>query len=107
MPTAAKLSDKRPDRITKEPQYQGTPKYAVITVGNGTPNQFVLVADEAEGHEPKLYADLNGDGDLTNDGNGDWQTKSKKAPKADSSATRAHYAFKAGWKTPDGSQRRW
>ncbi|HUO07211.1 MAG TPA: TlpA disulfide reductase family protein [Phycisphaerae bacterium] len=101
MPASAKLSPNKPEGITKEPQYQGTPKYATITIGNGTPGQFVLVADEAEGHEPKFYADLNGDGNLTNDGNGDWQTKLEgtegRLPSYESTLI-----FKPGWKTPEG-----
>src|ERR1700761_2763301 len=42
MPEGVVLSTTKPDGITKEPHYNGTPKYAVITIGNGTPNQFTL-----------------------------------------------------------------
>jgi thiol-disulfide isomerase/thioredoxin len=57
--------------------------------------------DEADGKEPKLYLDLNGDGDLTNDGTGDWQTKidAKDGGLASYEGT---WTFAPGYKTADG-----
>jgi thiol-disulfide isomerase/thioredoxin len=101
MPSSALLSTTRPSSIVKEPSYVGTPRYATITIGNGDPNQFVIAVDEAAGHEPKIYVDLNGDGDLTNDGNGDWPEKHDGVdgglPEYEGTFT-----FTPGWKTPDG-----
>jgi thiol-disulfide isomerase/thioredoxin len=101
MPSGAVFSATKPDNITKEPHYQGTPKYATITIGNGTPNQFTLVSDEAEGKEPKLYLDLNGDGDLTNDGTGEWQTKTESKDGGVPSY-QGTWTFTPGYKTADG-----
>ena len=102
MPEGVVLVANKPDGVTKEPKYNGTPKYATITIGNGTPNHFTVVSDEAEGKEPKLYLDLNGDGDLTNDGTGDWTTKtdSKEGGLPSYSGT---YTFTPGWKNADGA----
>jgi thiol-disulfide isomerase/thioredoxin len=102
MPESAKLSPTKPEGITKEPHYNGTPLYATVTIGNGTPNQFTIVSDEAEGHEPKLYLDLNGDGDLTNDGTGDWQTKSE-GKDGGLPSYQGTWTFAPAWANTDGT----
>jgi thiol-disulfide isomerase/thioredoxin len=101
MPSGAKLSATKPEGLTKEPKYNGTPKYAVITMGNGTPNKFIVALDEATGKEPQIFLDLNGDGDLTNDGTGAWEKKidGKEGAAANYQGT---WAFKPGYKTADG-----
>jgi thiol-disulfide isomerase/thioredoxin len=101
MPDSVSLSTTKPAWITKEPHYNGTPKYATITIGNGTPNQFTIVSDEAAGQEPKLYLDLNGDGDLTNDNTGDWQTKHESTNGGEPQYS-GTWTFKPGYKTADG-----
>ena len=101
MPEGAKLSATKPAGVTKEPTYNGTPMYATVTIGNGTPNEFTIVSDEAPGKEPKLYLDLNGDGDLTNDGTGDWTEKHEGKDGAQTEY-QGTWTFKPGWKTPDG-----
>ncbi|HUB26461.1 MAG TPA: TlpA disulfide reductase family protein [Tepidisphaeraceae bacterium] len=100
-PSSAVLSTTKPDGITKEPAYNGTPEYATISLGDGTPNRFVIAVDEAPGHEPKIYLDLNGDGDLTNDGTGDWQKRidSKTGGLPEYEGT---WTFSPGWKTAAG-----
>jgi thiol-disulfide isomerase/thioredoxin len=100
-PSSAVLSSTKPDGITKEPAYNGTPKYATIPLGDGTPDQFVIAIDEASGHEPKIYLDLKGDGDLTNGGAGNWQTRidSKTGGLPEYEGT---WTFSPGWKTPAG-----
>ncbi|HMN40780.1 MAG TPA: TlpA disulfide reductase family protein [Phycisphaerales bacterium] len=105
MPSGVKLAAQRPDGVVKEPQYSGTPKYATITVGNGTPSQFVIAVDEADGKEPQIYLDLNGDGDLTNDGTGEWQHKDK-ARDGGLPSYQGTWTFKPGWKTADGGNTR-
>jgi thiol-disulfide isomerase/thioredoxin len=101
MPGGSVLTTTKPAGVTKEPQYIGTPKYATVTIGNGTPNQFVIAVDQVEGKEPKIYLDLNGDGDLTNDGTGDWPTKidSKDGGLPYYQGT---WTFAPAWKTADG-----
>jgi thiol-disulfide isomerase/thioredoxin len=101
MPESAALSNKKPDGITKEPHYNGTPRYATVKIGNGTPNEFTIVSDEVEGKEPKFYLDLNGDGDLTNDATGDWQTKTEGKDGAEPSYT-GTWVFTPGWKNAGG-----
>ena len=101
MPSGAKLSTTKPDGITKEPHYDGTPKYATISIGNGTPNHFTIAVDEAEGHDPKIYLDLNGDGDLTNDNTGKWDSMHEGKDGALPSYE-GTYTFTPGWKTPNG-----
>jgi len=102
MPEGTKLSAQKPEGITKEPQYNGTPKYATITLGNGTPNHFTIVSDEVEGKDGRIYLDLNGDGDLTNDATGEWPIKiaGKDGGLPNYEGT---WTFKPGWKTPDGA----
>ena len=102
MPEGVKFSATKPEGVTKEPKYNGTPKYATITIGNGTPSQFTLVMDEAQGEEPKFYLDLNGDGDLTNDQTGDWQTKLPPGKDGGEPSYQGTWTFTPGYKTPSG-----
>ena len=48
--------------IVKEPAYQSTPKYCLITIGNNA-NQVWMVEDGQ-----RLFVDKNANGDLTDDG---------------------------------------
>ena len=102
MPSMAKLSETRPAGVTREPSYQGKPRYATLTIGTGTPNQFVIAFDEAAGKAPKVYLDLNGDGDLTNDGTGEWGSVGKK-PDGSVSECQGTWAFNVSWKGGDGA----
>ncbi len=101
MPSGVPLVAVKPEGLTKEPEYSGKPKYGVLTIGNGTPSRFVVALDEVSGKEPQLYLDLNGDGDLTNDGTGAWQTKTdgKEGGLPNYQST---WAFKPGYKAADG-----
>jgi thiol-disulfide isomerase/thioredoxin len=101
MPSGVPLTSEKPANVTKEPTYGGTVHYAVVNIGSGTPNQFAVAIDEPEGKDAKIYLDLNGDGDLTNDSTGDWMTKADGT--ADKGASyQGTYKFNAGWKTPEG-----
>ncbi|MBY0313238.1 MAG: TlpA family protein disulfide reductase [Phycisphaerales bacterium] len=75
MPSSAKLVAERPESVKVEPTYSGKPRYGVIPLGNGLPRTFAFALDEADGKDAKIYIDRNGDGDLTNDGTGDWPKK--------------------------------
>ncbi len=57
--------------------------------------------DEVEGKEPQIYLDLNGDGNLTNDGTGEWQHKDNGKEGAQPSY-QGTWTFKPGWKNADG-----
>lgn len=101
MPSGIKLSAVKPDGVTKEPEYSGKPKYGVLTIGNGTPSKFAVAIDDVSGKEPQLYLDLNGDGDLTNDGTGAWQTK-LDGKEGGLPSYQNTSVFKPGYKTVDG-----
>jgi peroxiredoxin len=74
-PVPITLTDQKPSQIKKEPTYKGKPKYGTITLGNGPKSVYAIALDEPEGGEYKIYIDKNQDGDLTNDGDGAWNTK--------------------------------
>jgi thiol-disulfide isomerase/thioredoxin len=63
----------RPAAITKEPDYQGTPLYGCIRVGNGPRNATLFAVDEPEKGMGRVFFDLNQNGDLTDDGGSEWE----------------------------------
>lgn len=100
IPGSVKLDKAKPEWIKTEPKYQGTPQYAVLNIGNGPTTRFAIAFDEPEGGTPRIYPDLNGNGDLTDDKGGEWA----KVSKNDSGATNVEgtYVFQATWKGADG-----
>ena len=100
-PAGAKLTDRKPDWVKKEPAYAGKPKYATVKVGNGTPNEFVLAFDEPDGKDPKVYVDANGDGDLTNDPEVKWIIETPEAGHAPN--LHGTFVFNVHWKNSDGT----
>ena len=63
-----KLSASRPAGIKAEPTYRGAPLYGVITAGNAANNKTVVVLDTFPNDtRPRLYVDLNANGDLTDE----------------------------------------
>jgi thiol-disulfide isomerase/thioredoxin len=72
-PANYKLVPERPAAITKEPDYQGTPMYGCVRVGNGPRNATLFVVDEPEKGMGRVFFDLNQNGDLTDDGTGAWE----------------------------------
>lgn len=73
-PSGAELIDDKPTGILKEPTYEGKPKYGAIRLGNGPKAVTYLVVDEVKGGKSHIYLDLNGNGDLTDDGSSDWDS---------------------------------
>jgi len=71
-PVRVELLTTRPEGVTKEPVYAGTPKYGIFHVGNGPRSTHFLALDEPAGGTWKIYVDLKGDGDLTSSGDGAW-----------------------------------
>jgi thiol-disulfide isomerase/thioredoxin len=68
MPQRLMLSATKPAAVKKEPTYTGTPMYGILHFGDAKENGVVVVLDEnADATEAKLYVDTNHDGDLTND----------------------------------------
>lgn len=67
------LVAEKPAAITKEPTYRGTPGYGCIRVGDGPRNTTHFVIDESEPKQSRIYVDRNQNGDLTDDGAGEWE----------------------------------
>jgi thiol-disulfide isomerase/thioredoxin len=72
-PASYRLVPDRPAAITKEPDYQGTPLYGCVRVGNGPRNATLFAVDEPEKGMGRVFFDLNQNGDLTDDGGGEWE----------------------------------
>ncbi len=76
-PVPITLSETKPNGVVKEPKYTGAPKYGVIHVGNGPKSTHVIALDEPEKGDWKIYFDANGNGDLTDDGDGAWAKRTE------------------------------
>ena len=74
IPAGIDLVDEKPAAITKEPLYKGKPRYGAFRIGNGPRSVTYFAVDEAVGQTGKIYIDLNQNGDLTDDGPGNWGT---------------------------------
>ncbi len=74
-PVPIKLLDAKPAQVTKEPAYEGKPKYGILHLGNGPKANYVVALDEPETGDWKIYIDKNQNGDLTDDGDGAWNKK--------------------------------
>jgi thiol-disulfide isomerase/thioredoxin len=61
----------KPAGVTKEPAYAGTPRYGLLRFGNG-PQSDTLVALDVTKDGSRLFIDSNRNGDLSDDGPGDW-----------------------------------
>jgi thiol-disulfide isomerase/thioredoxin len=72
IPHGIELSDTKPAAITKEPSYQGKPRFGAFDLGNGPKSVTYFVIDEVKGAKGRIYVDLNQNGDLTDDGSGAW-----------------------------------
>lgn len=77
-PSMVALVDTKPTFIQKEPTYRGKPLYGAIRLGNGPKSIIYLAVDEVKGEKGRLYVDRNGNGDLTDDGNGEWDTSTER-----------------------------
>jgi len=73
MPARLPLIAERPAGITKEPAYQGTPRYGCLRIGNGSRHETLLAVDEWNDDQGRIYIDSNQNGDLTDDGPGTWE----------------------------------
>ena len=79
MPYNTPLLDQPAETLKKEPKYSGTPRYAALEMGNGEDHTITVALDEGD-ETPKIYIDKNNDEDLTNDGDGAWDSKSDPRP---------------------------
>ncbi|MEI6637048.1 MAG: TlpA disulfide reductase family protein [Planctomycetota bacterium] len=71
MPTPITLAEAKPTGVAKEPAYTGKPRYGVLRMGNGSKSD-TLVALDITDKGSRLYIDTNQNGDLSDDGNGEW-----------------------------------
>lgn len=99
-PIQVPLSAQKPAKVVKEPEYRATPKYAVVTLGGPSGPGYVIALDEPENGDWRIYLDANGNGDLTDDGDGAWSQKRVQDGKAFYGLNR--YSLDTTWKLPDG-----
>jgi thiol-disulfide isomerase/thioredoxin len=71
MPTPLALVEAKPAGVSEEPAYEGKPRYGIIRVGNGLKSDTLVALDVREGGS-RLYIDSNQNGDLSDDGSGEW-----------------------------------
>ena len=96
MPTSLKLGAAKPAGVKEEPAYEGTPRYGIIRVGNG-PKSDTLVAVDVREAGSRLYIDSNQNGDLSDDGTGEWDVT------RDINGTNVEFAtrpVRVSWGTP-------
>lgn len=76
MPQRLSLTKDKPAEVTKEPTYTGTPMYGTLTFAG---EKYPVVLDEnADATDAKLYVDSNRDGDLTNEEPVKWERTARK-----------------------------
>jgi thiol-disulfide isomerase/thioredoxin len=71
MPTSISLAEAKPAGVIKEPAYKGKPRYGLLRIGNGLKSD-TLVALDVTDNGSRLYIDTNQNGDLSDDGTGEW-----------------------------------
>ncbi len=64
--------DQEADIVVKAPEGLKNPKFGYLEQGD---SKWVFILDEPEDGDAKLYVDSNGDGDLTNDPEAEWESK--------------------------------
>ena len=78
MPVGLKLSEARPQGITQEPAYKGKPQYGTLRLGNGPHATYFVVLDRPAEGEDRIFIDRNQNGDLRDDGDGSWTSRTEK-----------------------------
>ena len=96
MPAVLKAIDTKPPGVVKEPASEGTPRYGVIRVGNGPKCDTPVVIDVLKSGS-RLYVDSNHNGDLSDDGTGEWDLTKEISGANVEFATRS---VRASWGTP-------
>jgi len=86
-PQQTKLSADKPADLKKAPELTA-PLYGSIPFGG---KSYLIVLDEPEGHDAKLYVDANGNGDLTDDPAVEWKKEPYPGPNG---ARLTHYMGK-------------
>lgn len=94
-PIQVRLSPERPASVKKEPKYAAKPQYGTVRLGNGLKSTYVVALDEPEGGEFRIYVDVNGNGDLSDDGDGAW--KAKRDARGRTMYGVNNYTLRASW----------
>src|SRR5207244_2414634 len=98
LPQRITLSPVRPATVQKIPDDVTSGVYATLSLGpKEAPQKFVLLIDEPEGKPQRLWADSNGNGDLTDDGPTKWEHKS---------TGRTEYSGSAKFLVAEGAEKR-
>lgn len=80
-PKILALSDTAPDGLKKAPDGVDAPRYAVLEFGPQNHRTSAIIAlVEKDGKPSRLFADANGNGDLTDDPACDWAAKASHDP---------------------------
>ena len=92
IPEKVRLSAEKPEGVVSEPEYRSPhPLYGILRLGTGPQARIVLAVDEAPGETPRVFIDRNNNGDLADDGRGDWTTISEKVRKLEQVVIEAPY----------------
>lgn len=76
LPVRLQLAAERPVEVKKLPEGLTAPRFGVIRFGAADrPQAFVVVLDESEGKDGRLWVDTNANGDLTDDAAPLWKKR--------------------------------
>jgi thiol-disulfide isomerase/thioredoxin len=68
IPQRLRISPTKPESLKKAPEGLLAPVYGELTIGpKEAPAKYIMIVDEPEGKPNRLYLDVNGNGDLTDD----------------------------------------
>lgn len=73
MPASFRPVSSKPSAIVKEPSYMGKAQHGAFRIGNGPRNITYFAVDEAPDKIVTLYVDVKQNGNLSDDGPGDWE----------------------------------
>jgi thiol-disulfide isomerase/thioredoxin len=90
-PIRAELGNEKPPTVTKLPADVTAPVFGELGLRGREGAHYHVVFDLPKGKQPRLFADSNGDGDLTNDPPAQWkltrEAQGKKPPLYEGGAT--------------------
>ncbi len=78
MPSRSPASLTPPEVLKAEPAYTGTPYYGSYRIGDGADPVYTYVLDVPEGGTARFWLDANNNEDLTDDGDGSWDSANER-----------------------------
>lgn len=88
MPLRISLGTTKPGEVKRIPDDVTSAVYGIVSLGpQESPQKFVLLIDEPEGKPQRLWADGNGNGDLTDDPPARWEHRGEGRTEYSGSAT--------------------